>query len=86
MAYKCPRCGEPVQRGYSASAQLAGGLVGALFAGAFGSFECKTCGKIPRNEFSSEDQGKMAVGSVLMVVGAVVLLVLVLWLLSVLNK
>lgn len=31
MAYQCPRCGDPVQRAYSDSAQMAAGLVGALF-------------------------------------------------------
>jgi len=82
MAYKCPRCGEPVQRGYSSSAQMTAGLVGALFYAAFGSFQCKKCGKIARNEFSPTDRTKMSIFSILMVIGAVVLLVVVLWLVS----
>ena len=41
MAHQCPRCGEPVERGYSSTAQAAAGLVGALFYAAFGAFECK---------------------------------------------
>jgi hypothetical protein len=86
MAYKCPRCGEPVQRGYSSSAQMTAGLVGALFYAAFGSFECKKCGKIAKSEFPPEDQAKMITGSALMVIGAVALLVVVLWLVSSMNR
>lgn len=52
MAYNCPRCSKPVQRGRSTAAGVAGGLVGALIYSAVGSFECSTCGKIPMSEFS----------------------------------
>ena len=79
MAYKCPRCGEPVHRGHSTGAQIAAGLVGALFYAAFGSFQCKKCGKIARSEFPHEDRAKMTTGSVLMAVGAVALFVAVIW-------
>ena len=82
MAYKCPRCGEPVQRGNSSGVQAAAGLVGALFYAAFGSFQCKKCGKIARSEFPSEDRSKMTTNSILMVVGAIALLILCLWLIS----
>jgi len=61
MAYKCPRCRNPVQRGYSDKAQMAAGLVGALFYSAFGAFQCKECGELKRSEFSSEDRSKMLV-------------------------
>jgi hypothetical protein len=73
MAHKCPRCGEPVQRGYSNNAQATAGLVGALFYAAFGSFECKKCGKIARSEFPPEARNKMAIVSLLLVLGAVAL-------------
>ncbi|MBN2191102.1 MAG: hypothetical protein JW728_07840 [Candidatus Aureabacteria bacterium] len=71
MAYKCPRCGKAVQRGYSGGAQATAGLVGALFYAAFGAFECKSCGKIARNEFPPEDRKKILLGSMLLVVSAI---------------
>ena len=74
MAYKCPRCGEPVRRGQSKGAGVGGGLVGILFYAAFGSFVCNSCGKIPRKEFPPEDRSKMLLGSAVMVVVAVALL------------
>jgi len=77
MAYKCPRCGGPVQRGYSSSAQIAGGLVGAMFYAAFGAFTCEKCGKITRSEFSAEDRNKMTLYSGLLIIGAVALAIVV---------
>jgi hypothetical protein len=77
MAYKCPRCGEPVQRAHSTGAQIAGGVVGAMIYAAFGSFSCKKCGKIARSEFPPEDQSKMTTNSVFMVIGAVVVFIAV---------
>ena len=71
MAYKCPRCGENVSRGYSKGAQVAAGLIGALFYAAFGAFECNKCGKIPRSEFPSGVQAKMALGTLIMVLLAI---------------
>ena len=82
MAHKCPRCGEPVQRGYSGTAQATAGLVGALFYAAFGAFECKTCGKIGRNEFPVEVRNKMAVTTLVLTVCAIVVAVGVILLLS----
>jgi hypothetical protein len=86
MAYQCPRCGNQVSRNYSTTAQLAGGLVGALFAGAFGSFGCKQCGKIPRAEFPPDVRNKMMMGSLGMVAGAVVLFVMVIVAVVALNS
>jgi len=77
MAYQCPRCGDSVSRNYNRTAQMAGGLVGALFVAAFGSFGCKKCGKIPRGEFPTEVRNRMMLGSVGLIVGAVVLFVVV---------
>ena len=71
MAYKCPRCAEAVSREYSGSAQAAAGLVGALFYAAFGAFECKKCGKIPRSEFPSSIQTKMTIETLLMILAAI---------------
>ena len=85
MAYTCPRCGEVVQRGYSGGAQAAAGLVGALFYAAFGSFECKKCGKISRSEFPPEVRSKMAIWSFVMVVIAVAIAVGVLALIGEMN-
>jgi hypothetical protein len=82
MAHKCPRCGDPVQRGYSNTALVTAGLIGALFYAAFGAFECKKCGKIARNEFPEEVRIKMAGVSLLLVLGAIVAAIGVFWLLS----
>ncbi|MHC4916333.1 MAG: hypothetical protein ACYTGB_12660 [Planctomycetota bacterium] len=77
MAYKCPRCGEPVSRSSNRAAGLGGGLVGILLAAAFGALQCQKCGKIPKKEFPPEDRKKMMMGSVIMVVVALVLLAIV---------
>ena len=86
MAYKCPRCGDPVSRGYSTTAQIAGGLVGALFVAAFGSFGCKKCGKIPRSEFPPDIKQRMMLGSLGLIAGAVVLFVVVIVAVVALNS
>jgi hypothetical protein len=83
MSYKCPKCGEPVSRGYSSSAQATAGLVGALFYAAFGAFECKKCGKIARSEFAEEDRNKMLVGTLGLVAAAIVLAIVVIWIIAV---
>jgi hypothetical protein len=75
MAYECPRCGEPVQRGVNATAGAAGGAVGALIASAFGSFHCQKCGPIARREFPSDVRRKMTLQSVVLVLVALLLLV-----------
>jgi len=85
MAYQCPRCGQAVARGSSSTAGIAGGLVGALLYSAFGGFQCKKCGTIPKKEFPPEVQSKMMVGSLLMVGAAVLLLVGVIVLVAVLQ-
>jgi hypothetical protein len=82
MAYKCPKCGEDVSRGVSNSAQQTAGLVGLLFSAAFGAFTCKKCGKIPRSDFASGIQAKMAMMSLALVVAAVGLAIGVLALLA----
>ena len=82
MAYLCPRCGGPVQRGYSAGAQMAAGLVGALFYAAFGAFTCPKGGKISRSEFPAQDRNKMAAMSAIMVVAAVAIAIGVIALIS----
>ena len=81
MAYKCPRCGEPVQRGSNIAAGAAGGAVGALLYSAFGSFQCKKCGPITRSEFPTDVRRQMTLGSIAIVVIAVVLFVAVIALL-----
>ena len=85
MAYRCPRCGGEVQRGASAAAGVAGGAVGALLFAAFGSFQCKQCGTIPKREFPPEVQQQMTLGSVGLIVGAIVLVVVVLGILIALQ-
>lgn len=74
MAYKCPKCGGVASRSHSGTAQAAAGLVGALVYMAFAGLSCMKCGKLQRSEFSEDDRGTMARNSVLLVVGALVLL------------
>jgi len=50
---------------------MATSLVGALFYAAFGAFQCKKCGKIPRSEFPSGVQTKMASGTLIMALAAI---------------
>ncbi len=52
---------------------MTAGLVGALFYAAFGACQCKKCGKISRSEFPEEDRSKIAFGSVVMVVIAILI-------------
>lgn len=85
MAYHCPRCGQPVRRGASPAAGLAGGAIGALLYAAFGSFQCKDCGPIPRSEFPPDVQTKMTRGTLGLVAVAVVLVVVVVCLLVLLR-
>jgi hypothetical protein len=86
MAYECPRCGESVQRGTNSAAGVAGGAVGALLYSAFGPFQCKKCGPIPRSEFPSDVQRRMTLGSVVLVVVAVGLLAALIVFLILLRK
>jgi len=82
MAYQCPRCGQPVRRGYSTRAQHTARLIGALFYAAFGSFQCGKCGTVARSEFPAEVRASIATGSVLMAFGGIVRIGFVLWLAS----
>lgn len=82
MSHKCPRCGEPVQRGYSSGAQAAAGLVGALFYAAFAAFECKKCGKIDRSEFPPEVRNKMTSITLLLIIGAIALAIGIIWIIA----
>jgi hypothetical protein len=86
MAYECPRCGGPVQRGSHTAVGLAGGAVGGLLYAAFGKFQCKKCGPIPRKEFAPEVRQKMLLGSLAIVVIALVLLIAVIVLLVFLQQ
>ena len=87
MEYACPRCGKPIQRGQNKVVGLvAGGLVGALLAFAFGSFQCPGCGKIPMKEFPPEVRKKARQGSLALVGGALLLFVLVILVLAFLER
>jgi hypothetical protein len=74
MAYSCPRCSKPVQRGRSTAAGFVGGLAGMLIYSAFGSFQCANCGKIPMKEFPPEVRTRARTNSVALIVGALLLL------------
>ncbi|MCI0358601.1 MAG: hypothetical protein L0211_08965 [Planctomycetaceae bacterium] len=86
MAYQCPRCGQNVERASSPGAAVAGGLVGALIYGAFGSFRCCQCGPIAKEEFPPEVQSKMTAGSAGMIAVAVVIFVIACFILVAINS
>lgn len=85
MAYACPTCGGPAEKGSGRVAQQAAGLVGLLIYSAFAGYSCAKCGKIERAQFPPEVRAKMLRNSVLMVVGAVVLLAALVGVLAALN-
>jgi hypothetical protein len=74
VAYVCPRCSGPVERGGHVPG-FVGGVVGVLLASAFGGLTCKQCGPIPKAEFPPDVQQKMTTGTVLLVLGAIAFLV-----------
>ena len=83
------RCGAahpPGKRGSSTTAGVAGGLVGALVFAAFAPFQCESCGKIPMSEFPPEVRSKARFGSLALVGGALLLLVLVVGLIVYINS
>jgi hypothetical protein len=84
MAYKCPQCGKDVQRGSGGFGP--GGLVGMLIMAAFAGFHCPECGKIPRKDFPPEVRSQMFLGSVGLIVGAIVMFVLVIVLLVLISS
>ena len=86
MAYTCPKCGGPVQRGTNHAAQAVGGLVGAMLGAAFASFECPKDGVIERAAFPPDVRSQMTRNSVLLGVGALVVLVDAIGLLVALNS
>jgi len=95
MAYTCPKCGGPVQRGTHSGAAAVGGVVGAMLGAAFASFECPKdfasfeCpkdGVIERASFPPEVRSQMTRNSVLLGVGALVVLVAAIGLLVAINS
>lgn len=85
MAYQCPTCGGPAERGSGRVAQQAAGLVGLLVHAAFAGYSCAKCGKIAKAQFPPEVQATMTRNSILLVLGAVALLGLVVVVLVALN-
>ena len=97
MAYKCPRCGEPVKRRINKVATHFG-LVGSLMALPFASFECNTqgpsylsvvanaksgtCGEISRSEFPEADRHRMRTEALFSAGGAVAVVIFLIWLLK----
>lgn len=62
---------------------MAGGLIGALLAAAFGAFQCAKCGKIPTQEFPVDVRTQIRRNSALMIIGAMALVIVVFWLISI---
>ena len=74
-----------MQRVGNSAAGATGGLVGVLLATAFASFHCAQHGAIARSQFPPEVRSKMMLNSVLMVIGAIVLLVVVIGIIAAVN-
>jgi hypothetical protein len=85
VAYVCPRCSGPVERGGHVPGFL-GGVVGVLLAAAFGGFTCKQCGPIPKAEFPPEVQQKMTTTAVLLALGAIAVLVIAITLVALVTS
>lgn len=83
--YTCPTCNTALTRESNAAAGATGGLVGALLGIAFASYHCATHGKIARAQFPPEVRSKMMMNTVMLVVGALVLLVALIAVLVALN-
>lgn len=83
--YQCPECGASVSRQSAGPAARAFGAAGMLIGAAFADFECPEHGVITRGQFPPEVQSKMRRGSIGLVAGAVVLLIVVIALLIALN-
>jgi DNA-directed RNA polymerase subunit RPC12/RpoP len=75
MAYKCPRCGRPVKRDINPEAGRRSGLLGIFFSAASATFVCPKCGWIRLREFSIETRVKMILASILIVIGAIGLVI-----------
>lgn len=85
MAYACPTCGGPAERGSGRVAQQAAGLVGLLLYTAFAGYSCAKCGKIDRAQFPPEVRAKMTRNTILLVLGALALLAALVGVLAALN-
>lgn len=83
--YTCPTCNGALTRQSNAAAGATGGLVGALLGLAFASYHCASHGQIARAQFPDEVRSKMLMNTVMLVVGALVLLVTVIAVLVALN-
>lgn len=83
MAYKCPKCGDPVQTNFRYVLPYSRILLLSLLRGVFSSYQCKKCGKIKRSEFPPEVRIRMNVVSMLVVVGVIIILF---WLFMVASK
>jgi hypothetical protein len=77
VAYTCPRCNGPVTRAHRSGCLFGGGVVGWLLAAAFAPMTCRQCGDIPSHEFPPEARNRMTMNTVMLVVGAVLLLAVV---------
>lgn len=86
MAYACPRCGGKVSRQTSTAGRAMGGIAGLLIGMAIGGFSCGACGAIPKSEFPEDVQSQMTMGSVGLVGGAIVLIVVVVGVLVAINS
>ncbi|MGV3605286.1 MAG: hypothetical protein ACO1RA_02690 [Planctomycetaceae bacterium] len=85
MAYKCPRCGDKVERTASTVGAATFGLVGALIASAFGPLKCKQCGTVSKSEFPPDVQSQMTRGTIGLIATAVLVLVVALVAIAYIN-
>jgi len=76
FGYSCPDCGARLHRGSSEGAKKWFGVAGVLFSMAFGELYCTNCGIVERKELPPSDRFRLVLGSVMLVVTAIVVFVL----------
>jgi len=83
MAHMCPRCSRPVVRSAPMGFTFMGAAGVLIGAAVCPVFRCKSCGQIPRHEFPAGTRSRMAVESVLLLLGAIAIVVAAIWLITV---
>jgi hypothetical protein len=84
MIYKCPKCGAPIERGYSNKPDMIESSGISLSSAVFGSFDCKKCGRTARYQFPKEVRLKATGGKRFLILASIVFIIGLILLLS--NK
>ena len=78
--YRCPHCDLEVERMVKSEPPF--GWIGTLWMSAFATYECRTCGIIPRSQFGWVEQVGMNIRSAVLVVCACALTGVAVWLIG----